>query len=624
MSEPTLLSPWPLEQINDSYNFGRFWHIALKREDLSLARALMEKTGVPQGLNPYTEKPWIESLIDRSFLQVLPSIESQKPDLSAIDKAKEMGLSDMEAIVFSFYKADNLSPDAIFGEKEFFLLEACLHSGWDFMTLDILSHEKSPKPDIWQGWTSNYGSVNNGASGSKMPWLHFLAQTNRHPVLSAMYSMPNVDINQKDRLGRTPIFYANNVQSLKILLSKNPDLDLKGKDGQDLISTWSSLGISPDLVGEMQISLPNNQVVFDMDQAHLNTLAKEILDNMVYRNNWSTPNQSYSIPSLNWKDLNQKSFSRVVGQKDLILDSAEMLSLNLLETKTDEELKALLNVADKNSLKPWEMLIEVYEKILPTQKSSSDQGFLTSLVLSHLLNTGASKVNKGNHYTSGQGPELAGPISDWCQSWELTLGSNNLERLMKTKEQFSIWLPSLNRTGPVTKMISEKEWGKRLSHLTKQDYVQFWNQNTLNERECQNFWSETLRLPVLGPLLLKVLLENFDKLTFENTSEEQQASLYSAATTLWNSYKGKNEWQMNQKAKEDFKKITRWINQWLDAGIPWKALAEDYKWAKGPNNLIKDPMGERLIASVQKGRLTRKITDIEPEAKASSTPRRRL
>jgi hypothetical protein len=619
---PTL--PWSGAKNGTPKALGEFWHDLLSTGKPAHAVALMLENGVPTGLNPRTREnfinPWLRRVLSEMPLPAEKSHAVLTPDLWS------QTLRVLEALPAVLVQANNhppLMPVPLSKEEgETTLLEVCLHAGWDNLAIHLFSNPAAPAPEVWQEWVSRKGASASGVKGARLPWLHFLASTSRVDVLKFLVGMDKVNINQKDRLQRTPVFYARTLETLEALLEKSPDLGLVGKDGKDVVSTWSALGVETGVLGQMKNRLlAAGNVTFDARQATLETLARDAVVHrtcMDYRNN--IPRREYEAQTLDWPDLAGLTATRTLDGVAHMFTASDLFCLGLLEAKSTVEQKALLTTCNHDQQFLWTATLDILHRLLPPVPSGPvDEvaGFPTLLVLFHLLNAGRTIAPLHNYGRSQKGAVVSPEVAGWMAGFEARLGRTPLERLVSMARIMASLHPLFNRTGPVTKMVVEGEWTRRMSDLAPGELAEFWtNPKGLSPASHEEFWERALRPLVTGPLVAQQLLAGGTSLAVAPVSETQSAALYACLTARLATIH--EDWSHDVEGK----KVQQCLEAMLDAGVPWRATGEDYKWAKSAKLDDIVSLGTRLKVAVEKGRLTKKIGEAIPETTPSPARRR--
>ena len=622
---PALLStPWPHGDMPDAGHYRGFWWDYLQTGPCLRVEALMQQSGVPKDTKGLP--PLFGALAIRAGKSLMPYVQSGI-------RSSHVGWSDTGEILAGFDRVavllatqagvSPLTPaDGSSDGKGKPVLAVALHAGWDTLALNLVLHPEMPEAALWQGWSSTWG-INQGVSGPKLPWLHFLALAGRHEILGALLQRPGVDVNQKDPRGRPPVFYASSVRTLEVLLESNPVLDTVDKDGLTLVPAWSAMGVGLDTVETMQALLPNASANPSFE-AGMAGLVRQTLSHVIHcYNGYRRPAVPYTLPALDWATLGGQTTQREVGGRGLVLTAADSYMLGLCGAKTTHELQALERSAEGWRDAVWVMPVDILSRLLgdcvpPAPVRPDGAGFGAWLALRRLIGFGPRTRNVFEGLEGTRMEKLAA----WMEKWEEGLGATPVEKLISTMALIRLWHPLLHRTGAVSRRALEEEIEERLKAVTSGSqtaWADLWsNQGGLPEQVHEALWIDLLRLPAVTPFVLGEMLPamgykvqnreyTYFPLPHQPLTPGHQAAMYAAMVGLWS--------DTSHQVRHDSKTqaLYRWLSRWLEDGVSWVAPAEDYKWGKPGSRIDSLPLGDKIQAAVSKGRLGRKIKGPHPK-----------
>lgn len=643
------LSPWPVPVEASPRALGQYWFHALFAETPAHLLALMQKSGIPKGVNPDTGEALVNAVFRRHFfrpdsaLLSLPVTESrsrvsvEKMRLGQIDWEN---LSAFEAVPAALVVTNDNGPlhSLTVADTSFTHLEGCLHAGFDGLASYFFHHTDAPAAKVWQGWVSLHGA-GGGNKGHRLPWLHFLAQTTRTPLLDLMASLPGVDINQKDRAGRSPLFYANSALAVEILVAAGADITLKGKDGQDVLSTWASLGVNAKVRDAMEASLGADQPGFDQDAIFVRGLSRSVVEYMTAGfGHYTHPHGQFKGVGKKPDNLGSVVFDHAISGKTHSLLAADLFALGFFEAKKAPEHKALQLTYNSgpsysSNSSTWNPAIDGFSAMVPEPDifPPKTSGFPAAMFVRHLLASSRKEVTNawgGTDVAKGWTPTPE--VQGFLDAWEGSLGTTPEEKLVSTGILFDAWSSVFHRTGPVTRLAVEAEFGQRISALPKGAFAALWaNTQGLDPARHALFWDKTLRNPVVAPMLLERLIGESAKVWGRMPHDEpgvtsgQVAALYSALTTRWVTLSGKSSWSLDAWEKSEKPVVQKVLNDWTSSGVEWRANAEDYKWARD-KRLQDIDFGLAIQAAVTRGRLEKKVAAPDPAPATPAPGRRRL
>jgi hypothetical protein len=628
-----LSTPWPHGDTPDFERYRGFWWDYLQTGACLRVETLMQQSGVPK--DAVGLPPLFGALAIRAGKSLVPHVQSGI-------RSSHAGWSDTGEILAGFDRVAvllatqaGLSPvtpaDGSLDGKGKPVLAVALHAGWDALALNLVSHPEMPEAVVWQAWSSTWG-INQGVSGPKLPWLHFLALAGRHEILGALLQRPGVDVNQKDARGRPPVFYASTVRTLEVLLESNPDLGTTDKDGMTLVPAWSAMGVGLDTVQTMQAVLPNasGNPSFEVGMAGL---VRQTLSHVIHcHDGYGTPSVSYTLPALDWATFGAETTLKDMGGKPLVLTAADSYMLGLCAAKTTHELQALERSAGGWRSRVWVMPTDILAHLLAQAPDPSPPldgaGFGAWLALRRLIEFGPR--------TRGVFADLDGAkmerLALWMEKWEEGLGATPVEKLISTLALIRLWHPLLHRTGAVSRRALEEEIEERLKAVTGESgkaWSDLWsNHGGLPEKVHEALWVDLLRLPAVTPFALGKMVPamgyaiqareyTYFSLPHQTLTPVHQAAMYSAMVAFWSD----NSHQARHNATTQG--LYRWLSGWLEDGVDWVAPAEDYKWGKAGSRIDGLPLGDKIQAAVNKGRLNRKIKGPNPKAGVEDEPVRK-
>jgi hypothetical protein len=630
------MSPWPVPVEASPRALGQYWFHALFAETPAHLMALMQKSGIPKGVNPDTGEALVNAVFHRHFVRpdaailALPVTEPrsrvsvEKMRLGQLDWEH---LSAFEAVPAALVVTNDNGPlhPVTVVDTPFTHLESCLHAGFDCLASYFFHHTDAPEAKVWQGWVSLYGA-GGGNKGHRLPWLHFLAQTTRTSLLDVMVNLPGVDINQKDRVGRSPLFYARSTAAVEILVDAGADITLKGKDGQDVLSTWASLGVSAGVRDAMEARLGADQSGFDQDAIFVRGFSRSVVEHMTAGfGHYTHPGGQFQGLETDRENLKSVVFDHAINGKVHPLLAVDLFALGFFEAKQATEHKALQSTyhsgpSYSSNSNAWLPAINGLSAlapgagILPPQTS----GFPAAMFVRHLLASSREEVKNawgGTEVAKGWTPTPE--VQGFLDAWEGSLGTTPEEKLVSMGILLDEWSSVFHRTGPVTRLAVDAEFGQRINALPKGTLAALWaNTSGLDPVRHALFWDKTLRNPVLAPILLERLIGESVKVwgrvphDGEQVTPEQVAALYSALTTRWVLLSGKKEWALNGAEKKEKPLITKSLEDWTSNGVEWRANAEDYKWAR-----------DKRLQNLDFGRLEKKVAFVDP---SPAPARRRL
>ena len=605
---------WPFSQGLSSENSDQsddvsMWKNLFQNAYLSanVLTGILKKTGVPVGLKVklVEESPLMAAYLWKLLQKNEDAIHSFSPRNSVSYGVNEADkIKDEELIFLAFQKLEQHSPLEKFNNLALNWFELALHAGYDELAKEMFSHPEFPEPKVWQSWVSS--TTPKVGKNIKLPWLHFLASTSRVDIVKQLCLQKNIDINQLDRLGRSPIFYVNSEKMLKTLLEFNPDVTIKGKDKQGIIESWTYLGVSNEELQKMKILISKDVgIQEDVQKVELNQLSNIIIKDINGNKGYIQNTLERNIPEINWSTMHQKRIDKVIGGEVYSLSSMDWFSLNIIEMRLDNH---RLSIFKKQAVKgnyyfnnATKCLRKAYQNIFSSpipNKINALDGFFTYLVLEHFI----FDLNNAPYY------------QDWKKQFESDLIQSYGCRWIGILSLFQEMTPVFNRTGKLTQSFFEKEMRKQWSGVGKKELRELWENNLqiMTTDEHSKFWEKILRSPLSGGFILKEMLQAnvYQKLPYEHLSQEHRAAFYAMATTLLVNYANDRLYDDDEKA---FNLLKVWVKDWLDNQVPWHAQGEDYKWANKPETLQKIEFGSEISARVQKGRLNKKITKKEDQ-----------
>jgi hypothetical protein len=602
-----LTKPWPLEipSATDPDRWSRAWaELLMDRRHVGTARVLMETVGVPEGVVDATGRPLADILLGRMGHEYGPARDARGVDRNT---GAFHGQDDEEQLLAALLQVNPLSPVAMVGfQADMTMVQALLHSGADRVLASLVSHPQFPPPAVWQGWQSEFSSDDTGKN--KLPWLHFLASTSRMELLDLLLSCPGVDPNQKDKLGRTALFYARSTRAVMALVKAGVDPAVQGKDGRNLVSSWAFMGVSEDLIGDWSARIP--ALASDPEGMLLSKVVHTLTRSLTSITHWSGGKHvGLQLPDIDWQAWGTRTMPLPVGPVTRDALMINHIVLGVTGTKGTTEQERMVEGLDPSHAWMHALGMSAFSRLLPHVPVDADGSALpAALYLAHtfcvedLRNPGEHSLRWYRHHNLS--PELFAPLVDWADRWEKSLGATPQEALVSVVGRMAPWIPAFNRSGAARRNLIEKETHHRLRALPRRALQDMWEDPGL-----ESFWVKALRSPMVTPIVLPALLES-GSLPMDRATSRMVSALYSACVTAALVAPGR---QSNQ------------LRDLLDQQHPWLAENDDIRHAR-PNSPVRElDDGARIQAMLSKTRLEKKLAAVAvPDEATAVLPKRRL
>jgi hypothetical protein len=495
------------------------------------------------------------------------------------------------------------------------LLDQAFSRDWQSIARHVLEHPQGPDAKTVAGMMSEEAMDNSAhrTKANRLPWLHAYVACNTTGMVDLLIGH-GLDVDQKDRWGRTPLFYARTHEMVRYLVEAGANTTLSDDQDIAIATFWSTRAIAEEALPLMSEALGgiSEDVVLE---AGLVAWARTMFKGLG-RRGWG------ENVLLDWPVYANARFERKGGNGGIVAMNA-MDAIGLQAFFECEQGFHKLNPSHDSFPDQRKDLARDLLKghgLVPLQ-GLSGEGFMTQFLF-HVAFNASSKTDwqekmdwnhKGMAATLPEVRTVSAPYfkNHTPEGWA---------RLVKDA---LVWLPMVSTTGhrdTLTRFLntSAERCGVTPAWVATQ-WAKDLHEGFASLEERNRTWTALLRAPELqshalglqpsplpapGDSVLEAAQWNAWATTFQALTPKK-ASLYREKGLLSDVEDG--------------------ISDWLKRGVAWDAETADRKWfAKNAKLPTLGETGRHLATLAQQGAMGKSIRDVAQTPAAPLPPRRRL
>ena len=495
------------------------------------------------------------------------------------------------------------------------LLDQAFSRDWQSVARHVLEHPQGPDAKTVAGMMSEVAMDNtaNRTKANRLPWLHAYVARNTTGMVDLLLGH-GLGVNQKDRRGRTPLFYARTPEMVRCLVEAGASTTLSDDQDIAIATFWSTRSISEESLGLMNEALGgiSENVVLE---AGLVAWARTVFQGLGRRGRGENV-------LLDWPVYADARFERKGANGGLLAMNA-MDAIGLQAFFECEQGFHKLNPShDTFPVQRQELARDLIkgQALVPLQ-GLPGEGFMTQFLFQVAFNASSKtdwqeKMDWNHKNMAATLPEVRTVSAPYFKN-------HTPEGWARLVQDALVWLPVVSTTGHRDALTGFLNVSAERCGVTPAWVANQWAKDlydgfaSLEERN--RTWTALLRAPELqshalglqpsplpapGDSVLEAAQWNAWATTFQALTPKK-ASFYRERGLLSN--------------------VEESIGDWLKRGVAWDAETADRKWfAKNAKLPTLGETGRHLATLAQQGAMGKSIRDVAQTPVAPPQPRRRL